>query len=308
MTRKDPPETTPQLPYEGGSLVAAREPRVALVHVLTPEFHGLTPEDFADIDPAVVERASAAEIRASLLDTSTKEDDHSRLQSPQSMSGSVVGYRSPEGWSRLSLTPKEYGLFSRYVGMLARTAFNRTLDSRDKKLQEETGDPSARARTDEDLAAANRSSIRNIKGKLPKMEGYIVTDILPRIETIDRFIEMTKNRNLNRGSHDTVHAHFEHLRVYVFGDMLDAVGNQRGWTAKQSAQAERILQRKLYIEGSPAERIQNFKGMLDVAKEYYGHKYAFVLTRIAETHKYLRDNPVVVADVTAKDEERAREQ
>jgi hypothetical protein len=308
MTRKETHETSPQLPFEGGPIEAPREPRVALVHVLTPEFHNLNPQDFADIDPAVVERASATEIKGSLLDTNTKEDEHSRLQSPQSMSGSVVGYRSPNGWVRLALTPKEYGLFSRYVGMLARTAFNRTLDSRDKKLQEETGDPSARARTDEDIAAANRSSIRNIKGKLPKMEGYIATDILPRLETIDRFIEMTKNRNLNRGNHDTVHAHFEHLRLYVFGDMLDAVGNQRGWTAKQAAQAERILQRKLYIEGSAAGRTQNFKAMLEVAKEYYGHKYAFVLTRIAETQKYIRDNPTIVADVAAKDEERAREQ
>lgn len=296
-----------QLPFETGIEQPPREPRVALVHVLTPEFHGLNPTDFADIDSSVVERASASQIRASLLDTRTKEDEQSRLQDPKNMAGSVVGYRSPEGWVRLSLTPKEYGLFSRYVGMLARTAFNRTLDSRDKKLQEETGNPTARARTDDDLAAANRSSIRNIKGKLPKMEGYIATDILPRIETIDRFIEMTKNRNLNRGNHETVHAHFEHLRLYVFGDMLDAVGNQRGWSAAQAKQADRVLQRRLYIDGSTPQRVQNFKAMLEVAREYYGHKYAFVLTRIAETHKYLRDNPTIVADVAARDEERAKQ-
>ena len=296
-----------QLPFETGLEQPPREPRVALVHVLTPEFHGLNPEDFADIDPEVVGRASAAEIRASLLDTTSKEDEHSRLQDPRNVAGSVVGYRSPEGWVRLALTPKEYGLFSRYVGMLARTAFNRTLDSRDKKLQEETGDPSAKARTDDDLAAANRASIRNVKGKLPKMEAYIATDILPRIETIDRFIEMTKNRNLNRGSHETVHAHFEHLRLYVFGDMLDAVGNQRRWTATQAEKAQRVLQRRLYIDGSTPDRVQNFHAMLEVAKEYYGHKYAFVLTRIAETQKYLRDNPTIVADIAAKDEERAKQ-
>lgn len=297
-----------ELPYETRIERIPREPRVALVHVLTPEFHGLDPEDFADIDPAVVERASAAEIKASLLDTDTKEDDRSRLQDPQNMGGSVVGYRSPEGWVRLSLTPKEYGLFSRYVGMLARTAFNRTLASRDKKLQEESGDPSAKARSDDDLAAANRSAIRNIKGKVPKMETYLATDILPRIATVHRFREMTKNRNLNRGNHETVHANFEHLRLYVFGDMLDAVGNQRGWTPEQAEKAVRILQRKLYIDGTTPERVQNFQAMLEVADEYYGHKYAFVLTRIAETQKYLRDNPNVVADIAARDEERASEQ
>lgn len=296
-----------ELPFERGLELPPREPRVALVHVLTPEFQGLTPADFADIDPAVVERASAAEIRASLLDTSTKKDETSRLQDPRNVAGSVVGYRSPEGWVRLALTPKEYGLFSRYVGMLARTAFNRTLDSRDKKLQEETGDPSAKARSDDDIAAANRASIRNIKGKLPKMENYLATDILPRIETIDRFIEMTKNRNLNRGSHETVRAHFEHLRLYVFGDMLDAVGNQRRWTAAQAEKGGRVLQRRLYVDGSTPERVQNFHELLQVARDYYGHKYAFILTRIAETQKYLRDNPTIVADIAAKDEERARD-
>lgn len=284
-----------------------REPRVALVHVLTPGFHDLDPADFSDISPEVVERASATEIRKSLLDTGTKEEGQSRLKKQNNSGASVVGYKSAEGWVNLSLTPKEYGLFSRYVGMLARTAFNRTLDIRDQKLQKETGDLSAKARTDDDIAAAHRSSIRNIKKKAPKMEAYLETDILPRIETVEKFMEMTKNRNLNRGNHETVCAHFEHLRLYVFGDMLDAVGNQRGWTASQAAEAERILQRRLYIDGSTPQKVQNFKAMLVLAQEYYGHKRAFLLTRINETKKYLRDNPKAVADVDAKDLERAAE-
>lgn len=284
------------------------EQRVALVHVLTPEFQALDPADFADIHDEVVERASPAALRASLIDSGDRRTPP--LRNKDDSGKSVVSYESGEHglrWVHLSLTPKEFGLFSRHVDMLARTAFNQTLDRRDAKVQKETGDPAAKARTDEDIAAANRASVRQVRGKVPRMQAYMDEELVPRIETVEKFIEMTKHRNLNRGSHETVQAHFEHLRKYVFGDMLDAVGNQRKWTARQAAKAERVLQRRLYIDGRPADRVQNFSAMLELAREYYGHKRAFVLTRIAETNQYLAKNSEAVQDAAEKDAERARE-
>lgn len=286
------------------------EARVALVHVLTPEFHHLDPTDFADIDQEVVERASPQVLRESLLDTNDRPGK-SPLSGKGNAGKSVVSYESGEQglrWVRLSVTPIEYGLFSRHVDMLARSAFNGVLARRDKKIQEETSDPFAKARTDEDTAAANRAGIRQVRRKLPIMESYLADEILPRIEVVERFIEMTKHRNLNRGLHETVQAHFEHLRGYVFGDMLDAVGNQKQWTAALADRAERVLQRRLYIDGSPTERVHNFGAMLELAQEYYGHKRAFVLTRINETNQYLIKNPDAVADVEQKDLERALEE
>lgn len=284
------------------------EQRVALVHVLTPEFQGLNPLDFADIKDEVVRRASPAALRESLVDTG--ERNTPPLRNKDESGKSVVSYESGEHglrWVHLSLTPKEFGLFSRHVDMLARTAFNQILDRRDTKLQKETGNPAVKARTDDDIAAANRASVRQVRGKVPRMEAYLEAELVPRIDTVEKFIEMTKHRNLNRGTHDTVQAHFEHLRLYVFGDMLDAVGNQRKWTAQQAAKAEKILQRRLYIDGHPADRVRNFRAMLELAQEYYGHKRAFVLTRIAETNQYLAKNSGAVADAAQKDAERARE-
>jgi hypothetical protein len=283
--------------------------RVSLVHILTPEFQGLNPIDFEDIPSDVVERASPSALRVSLLDTTN--DRQSPLHGRNNKGRSVVRYWSGEpetGTVWLSVTPQEYGLFSRHVEMLARTAFNSTLSSRDKKLQEATGDVTAKARTDDDKAAANRAAIRQVQGKLPKMEGYLEEEIIPRIELIDKFIEMTRYRNLNRGSYETVRDHFEHLRLYVFGDMLDAVGNQREWSAASAARAERILQKRLYLEGSPADRVQNFKALLELADEYYGHKRAFIQTRIWETHEYIRKNPDAAKDVWRVDQERANEE
>ena len=291
---------------EQGSVVEVREPRVALVHVLAPEFHGLDPNDFADITDDLVGRASPAVLREALLDTDNTAS--SPLHGRDNKGKSVVSYRSGEQglhvvW--LSVTPTEYGLFSRHVDMLGRTAFNSTLASRDAKLRAETDNPAAKARTDEDVAAANRAAVRQVERKLPKMEAYLEEELESRIEVIQKFIEMTKHRNLSRGTYATVQARFEHLRQYVFGDMLDAVGNQKRWTEEHARRADQILQKRLYISGTKPDRVRNFMEMLELAEEYYGHKRAFVLTRIWETREYLRKNQDAVDDARQKDQERA---
>lgn len=299
--------TTEQMPT--GQQAEQSERRVALVHVLTAEFQGLDPADFADPVQEIGELVKPAKLRESLLDTHTPGS--LPLRNKGNEGKSVVSYESGEPglrWVHISLTPREFGLFSRHVDMLARTAFNATLTSRDKKLQEESGNKAAKARTDEDIAAAKRSGVRQVRAKVPKMQAYLSEELLPRIEEVNRFIEMTRFRNLNRGAPDTVQAHFEHLRLFVFGDMLDAVSNHRNWTAAEAAQAERELQRRLYINGSPADRVANFRRMLELAQEYYGHKRAFVLTRVTETDRYLSTNRDAVEDAARIDEERAREQ
>lgn len=284
------------------------QPRVALVHVLKPEFHGLESEDNEEINIPLAELVTPAKLRESLLDTGALHSP--RLRNAAGKGVSVVSYESGEPglrWVHLSVTPIEFGLFSRHVDMLARTAINATLASRDKKLRQETADPAATARSDEDIAAAKRAGVRQVSKKLPQMETYLEEQVLPRIETVDRFVEMTRYRNLNRGKHETVREHFEHLRKFVFGDMLDAVGNHRGWSETEANLAEYELQKQLYVRGSTPERVHNFRAMLDLSKEYYQHKQAFILTRIAETNLYLIRNAEAAEDVKQKDEERARE-
>jgi hypothetical protein len=273
-----------------------RSSHVALVHVLTPEFQGLDPSDFSDVSRDQVEKASPAALRGYLLDVPND-------------GRSVVSYKAPESeqWIRMSVTPLEFGLFSRHVDMLAKTAFNGVLASRDEKLRQESGNPAALARTDEDLAAANRASVRQVRSKQEKMETYLETDILPRVELIEKFQEMIKNRNLARGTADTVRERFEYLRTYVFGDMLDAIGNQRQWSARQAEIAKQVIQVRLYLDSDPRRRVENFRGMVGLAEEYYGRKRALVLGRIAESDRYMRRHPEAVSDVEAKDRERSEE-
>lgn len=276
---------------------ARRGHRVALVHILTPEFQGINPVDFDDIPPEVVAKASPEALRSSLLDT--KNDGRS-----------VVSYQSPESgrkWIRMSVTPKEFGIFSRHVDMLANSAFNGVLATRDTKLQKETDNPAAKARTNKDIATARRGAVRQVMSKQLKMESYLETDILPRVEVISKFLEMSANSNLSRGTQDTVRERFEMLRLYVFGDMLDAIGNQKQWTAEQAERAVRILQKRLYLEPDSTKRVANFEGMLLLADEYYGRKRALVLGRITESRLYLRKNSDAVDDVLATDAVRREE-
>ncbi len=301
--------TLGQLPFEKFPVEEVRAHRVALVHVLTPEFHGLDPVEFTDIPEVLVDKAGPDELRKFLLVTNTGQDNSSKTN-PNMPGKSTVSYQPADrndAWVRLALTPVEYGLFSRHVSMLGRSAYNGVLAARDKKLRQETGDRAAKARHDDDIAAANRAAVRQVAGKAPAMESYLQDEILPRLEVTKKFLEMTKNRNLSRGTHQTVKDRFEHMRLYVFGDMLDAIGNNKQWSEDQAERAVRIIQKRLYIDGSPAQRVTNFRAMLELAHEYYGHKRAFVLTRVAETKKYLHDNQDAVYDAAAKDIERARE-
>lgn len=282
-------------PGRGEVALPGLELHPALVHVLTSEFQNIDPTEFEDIPDEYVAYVHPNELRNSLLESNSQSDGNS-----------VVSYRGVEGnkWNHLAVTPEEFGLFARHVPMLARTAINQVLHARDKKLQEETGDPSARARTDADRAAADRAAMRQVTKKSEKMRGYLEAELEPRIKLIKQFTEMTQHKNLARGNYVSVKERVERLRTEVFGDMLDAIGNQRGWTESQSNLAERTLKKRLYLDPNKARRVENFKAMLELADDYYGHKYALVLGRIAESDRYRRKHADVWQDVLATDASR----
>lgn len=283
VTRRPGPN---QLPIPG------QEPHPALVHVLTPEFQNIDPADFADIPDEYVRYTHPDVLRSSLFET-------------PSDGRTVVSYQAPtQEWVRLVVTPREFKLLSRHIPMLAKTAMTDVYTARDNKLQDKTGDPSAKARTDQDHADAKRAAMRSVMQKEAAMAPYLQTEIIPRIQLIAQFTEMTVNHNLARGTNQTVKERVERLRTFVFGDMLDAIGNQREWNEAQATLAVRTLQKRLYLDPDKSRRVTNFAALLQLAEDYYGHKRALILDRIAQARKYQRDHPDVVADVIAKDEER----
>jgi hypothetical protein len=273
-----------QLPIPG------QEPHPALVHILTPEFQNIDPEDFADIAPNVVKLMEPGLLRESLLGAGLEGDTAVRFK---------VG--DTKEWIKIAVTPGEYVLLAREIPMLGRTAFTGTLVSRDKKMQAETGDPSVLARSDEDKAAANRAAFRAVVQKQTGMQKYLEETLRPRVRIIKKFTEMAQFSNLSRGSREKVKERFEELRTYVFGGMLDAIGNQRNWTEDQATLASRTLQKRLYLDTN-SNRVRNFAEMLKLADEYYGYKNALVLDRLAEAAQYIRNRPDIAADVKARDE------
>lgn len=302
------PEADPTL-FPIGEIPAAerispelRKP-TALVHILTPEFHDLNPEDFYDISEEVVARATASRLQGSLYWRYVRKDDR---KIPEV---SAFSYPTPdEGVVSVALTPAEYDAASESVEKLAQRVFNKVLTQRDRALREETGNEDARARGDEDIRVAKRGGVRAAMEQQACMERLLEEGVLPKIELIEKFIEMTDghNPNLARGSRESVSKRFDELRTTVFDDMLDAVALQRGWGEDKTARAKMIIQKRLYISGQTKDKVDNFKEMLALAQGYYGYKRALLMTKIQEAKKYQHDRPEVIADIMAIDEERRK--
>ncbi len=276
----------------------------ALIHILTPEFHGLNPADFADIRGDTVDKASAADLQPSLF---WKYVPKSRRDNPEV---AAFSYQSADGdFVTVALTPEEYDTGSESVEKLAQRIFTRVLKQRDEALRKASNNPFARARTDEDIRVARRGGMRAVMERQTDMEDLIEDNIMPKIHLIDRFLEMAEGRNFNlaRGGRKVVSERFEELRMTIFDDMLDAVALQKKWTAEQTARAKQIIQKRLYISGSPRERVSNFREMLELARLYYGHKWALMKTKVEDANRYRRANPEVEADVYNVDEFRRHE-
>lgn len=305
-------ERDPNLPFGDGGLFSLetehsirpeRGRPTALVHILTPEFHGLDQADFADIPDEVVARATADELSSSLYWQYIRKGERLKPEI------SAFSYRTPEGdYVSVALTPAEYDTASESVVKLAQRIFNKVLAQRDKALQQETDDTSARARSDEDIRVAKRGSVRAVMDQQAGMEALLQESVLPKIDLIEKFIEMTRghNPNLARGSRQAVSKRFDELRTTVFDDMLDAIALQRGWNGDMTERAKRIIQKRLYMSGQVRERIANFTEMLDLAHDYYGYKRALLLTKIEDAKRYQRAQADVVADIMAIDAERQR--
>ncbi len=278
--------------------------RIALVHILTPEFHGFDPEEFTHIPDEIVARASAADLQPNLFWPYIPKR---RRQSEEVSSFSYLA--ADETFISVALTPNEYNEASESVSKLAERVINRVLTLRDKTLRKETGDPTARARSPEDIKTANRGAMRAVMDRQSDMEKLLKERILPKQELIKKFIEMTEDNHfyLSRGTKRTVSERFEELRTTVFDDMLDAIGRKRKWSDEMTARAKQIIQKRLYISGTKTERLENFREMMLLAQEYYGHKWALISTKIEEARKYQRDHPEVTADILAVDEQRRKE-
>ncbi|HVC36403.1 MAG TPA: hypothetical protein VNE40_03100 [Candidatus Dormibacteraeota bacterium] len=256
----------------GQIAIPGLEPRLSLVHILTPEYMGVRAEDYADVPAAWVEWAAPEHLRPSLIDIAW--DDRS-----------AVGYK-PAGSNRrtwLAVTPEEYQMFARDVSWLARTAINGTLNARARTIS-----PFAEV----NQLAAQRAGIHAVESRSETMQTYLAHIVEPRIKQIDRFKESTEYPNLNRGNNQKVRQRFEYLQQFVIGDMLRAIGNQRAWTTESGKpkRAEQAITKRLYIDGSPSQRAANFRDLLELAGDYYGHKKALLLTKIWESKKYIKDN------------------
>lgn len=242
-----------------------RQPRLALVHMLTPDFAGVNPEEFADVTFEDMVESSPMKLRASLIDV------------PRNGT-SAVGYWSSEErrevW--LGLTPAEFRLLARHPAKLGQTAMNATKNAYSEREQ----------RTDEVRAKAKRSAIHAVESRQSRMTEYAAV-VAERLRLIDKFVEMDQYPNLVRAEITTTRERFQMLRQNVIENIISAAANQEDWAEAHSARIEKAVVRQLYIEPNLQRRYRNFNAILDLGRDYNRHKLRLIQARHNEVEHYI---------------------
>lgn len=245
------------------------EPHPALVHVLTPGYMNIDPVEFEPVSPVMFALAAPEHLRKSLIDVR-----------PSTRSNTSVDYM-PAGEHRpmrIAVTAKEYNLFARHIPALAQTAVTKTLEK-----FEATG---AKIVTTEAHNAAARAGVHAVEGKHKSMVSYLDKQLKPRIHLLEQFVEMTEHPTLARGNVLTMRDRVRELHREIFGDMLLVINHQRGWKPEEAQRASLSVDKRLF---AGPNQVENFTGMVNLANEYYGHKRALVMGRLAEARTYLRN-------------------
>lgn len=251
----------------GQAEIPGLESRPALVHILTPEFTGLVPEDFTDITARDVAYAAPEQLRPSLIDVPR----HGR---------GAVGYMSEEKHREvwLAVTPHEFRLLARHPSKLGQSALMATFDAYPEREQ----------RTDEVQATARRSAMHAVESRQKAMAAYQEV-VLGRLTLIGKFAEMQQYPNLARANLAHARSRFQTLRDDVIDNMVTAIAHQRQWTEAQATRAERTIMKRLYIEPNRLKRYTNFNAMLRLAHDYNQQKLLLMESRQKESERYLYD-------------------
>lgn len=242
--------------------------QVSFAWIMNPEQWSMNPADYSDITPQMTELMTPDNLRPSLIDVSAD-------------SPCAVGYEVglTRDFTRVALTPTEYGLISRNVGKLGEASVNKTLASR-PMTPDFIGDE----------LAAQRSGAHTIKGYIERMETYVGSTLEVDIERLKSFEEYVGHKNLRRSKGINMRTDIEWIREHIFGDTFVALRRQRNWTPEQEDFARRSLDKRLVLDRNYNRHINNWEEMLEFEQEYWGHKWALFKSKIWEAKQYVKQH------------------
>ncbi len=238
----------------------------AFCRAATPEYFRLKYEDYADITPELMEKASADHLRPSLIDV------------PQN-SPSAVWFKPGDrhGESVLvAVTPEEYGLIGRNIDKLGQAAVNKTLASRPRDI-----------RFEPHRSAAERSGVHTVENKQRGMKQYLDGTIVPQVELLEWFSEAAQHHWRARGKEADMRMKLGVVSNQIFENMFLALREQRQWKPEQEMLARRTVEKRLFFEREHNQHIQNWLEMFELNHEYLGYKRALFLDRIYHAQRYI---------------------
>ena len=236
--------------------------RVSLFRALDARFWGKDPSEYADITD---DMRRAANPRVLLHDLIYAPND-----STCAVSYVPQGSRQP---INVALTPLEYKLIPRSVESFSRSVRNGVLASRPY------GESHVRA--------ANRGVLHAHLGKAAAVGTYIDETLVPWNNLLDKLITNADNPRFSHfGTENNFREQFEIFRTNILGNMLDALGTQREWTAEQRMMAFRTIEAVLFIDNDrKMDRVEHFKLLVKSMRRYEHHKVMLFRDRFEKSNE-----------------------
>ena len=236
--------------------------RNAFARAATPEYMGLDPVDYDDIDERMIELADPERLRSSLIFTPSSRINHFDFG---------VTYVPDEERIpvRIALTPDEYSLIPRDVGSLSRAVVSRTLKLRVDKVD-------FMASND----AASRSGVHALEAKEKAMTDYIEGTLSPDINKVRWLREAVSHPGYWRAREGDMRTTLRWVHDHLFKDIFVAIRHQRGWTPAQEDLARRAVNWRLYFDRNHNHHLKNWDDMLKLDLSYLGHKKGLFLDRV----------------------------
>lgn len=237
--------------------------RNAFSRLATPEYWGLDLARYADITPKMIDRADPPKFRKDLIDTPVDR-------------GFAAGFLPlDEPYTRVALTPTEYGMITRSPKHLGKATVGRAL----AKQIDET--PSM---VDRDRASRHGQHL--LEAMLKGMQAYVDT-LDSDTAMLQRFREAATYHWYSRGQEATLRTDMQWIHDRMFGNMFAALRYQRGWTPEKEDLARRALEMRLFFRRSHNMHTLEWVKLFDLNLEHTGYKKGLFGDRIVKTKQII---------------------
>lgn len=242
--------------------------RNSFSRAVTPEYHGLWIEDFADIT-----YEQKAEITTQFL--------HDKIIGVGSGAPNKISYRNPENNEHMwiAVSPEEHKHLSGNIQTLGNRVISSVMASRAPRVD-----------FGPDREAAIRGGVKAVTKKLETLEKYKLNVLKPQ-EAAVHWLQHSAN-NPGKAWKDglSVRNAMHTVRGGVFKDMIAAMRDAEAWTPERVTEVEKVLDYRLFFDRSHNNHITNWKKMLLLSDIYLGYKEALYSEKIVKANQFIRSH------------------